>query len=162
MKVHKLKSVDQLLEHLEETKHKLIETQTRLEKEKSANWEAKYKELQRLYENELNEKKSVLKQLNESSIHLQMLENQSELALKSKDELITQLNQQIISIKDESSVEISRLESKIENLRLENEDFLKMSHDGKPSSSETDASSNKQIDYTEYAKLSASHRDLQA
>ncbi|QFZ29526.1 hypothetical protein EJF18_60036 [Clavispora lusitaniae] len=162
MKVHKLKSVDQLLEHLEETKHKLIETQTRLEKEKSANWEAKYKESQRLYENELNEKKSVLKQLNESSIHLQMLENQSELALKSKDELITQLNQQIISIKDESSVEISRLESKIENLRSENEDFLKMSHDGKPSSSETDASSNKQIDYTEYAKLSASHRDLQA
>lgn len=162
IRVHKLKSVEQLLEHLEDTRHKLAEAQANLSKEKSANWEGKYKELQALYEEELNLKRDALKQLNDSSLHLQMLENHTALALQSKDELIEQLNRQIIQVKDESSLEISRLEGKIENLRLENESFLKMSQGDRASEPEADSSSHKQIDYAEYSKLSSSHRDLQA
>lgn len=159
---HKLKSVEQLLEHLDDTRRKLAEAQASLMKEKNANWEAKYKELQALYEQELSQKKDAMKQLNESSLHLQMLENQTALALKAKDELIELLNQQIIMVKDESSLEISRLEGKIENLRLENENFLKMSQGDRASAPEAETAVQKQIDYAEYSRLSSSHRDLQA
>lgn len=162
MRTHKLKSVEQLLEHLEDNRRKLAEAQKNLTKERNANWEGKYKELQTLYEQELNSKKEALKQLNDSTLHLQMLENQTNLALQAKDKLIEQLNQQIILVKDESSLEISHLEGKIENLRLENESFLKMSQGDRASALEVESSSHKQIEYAEYSKLSSSHRDLQA
>lgn len=162
MRTHKLKSVEQLLEHLDDTRRKLAEAQATIQKEKSANWEGKYKELQALYEKELNLKKDTMKKLSDSILQVQMLENESALALKSKEELIELLNQQIIMVKDESSHEISRLEGKIENLRLENENFLKMSQGDRTSSPESNAASHKQIDYAEYSRLSSSHRDLQS
>lgn len=161
MKVHKLKSVDQLLELLEDSNLRLQEAQHALEKERSSNWEAKYKELQRIYETELNEKKSYIKQLNESSLQLQMLQQQSKLDLQSKEDLISHLNREIVEIRDENSAEINRLESKIEGLRLENESFLKMSQYGADSSQDGSDTHLKQIDYQEYAKLSETHRNLQ-
>lgn len=162
MKVHKLKSVDQLLEQLETSNERILELQQALHREKESNWEAKYKELQRIHEAELNEKKSYLKQLNDSTLQLQMLQQQSKLDLQSKDDIISHLNQEIVELRDENSSEMARLESKIEGLRMENESFLRMSENGSEHSPESTDASHKQIDYQEFAKLSETHRNLQA
>lgn len=161
MKVHKLKSVDQLLKLLDDSNVRLKEAQQELEREKAWNWEAKYRELQRIYETELNEKKSYIKQLNDSTLQLQMLQGQSKLDVQSKDDLIAQLNQEMLELRDENNSEISRLEAKVENLRLENESFLKMSQNGSKSSQEEVELHHKQIEYEEFAKLSETHRNLQ-
>lgn len=162
MQSHKLKSVEQLLDLLEAANQKATDAQHALEKEKSSNWEAKYKELQRLYETELASKKSYMKELSESNIKLLMLENQAKLELQSKEDIIYNLNLEIIALKDEAGTEVARLESKIEGLRLENESFLKMSHNNGSSESDTTEVAQKQIDYLDYAKLSETHRNLQA
>lgn len=161
MKVHKLKSVDQLLDLLSESAQNLADATALYEKEKELNWEGKYKELQRLYENELGEKKRFNKELSDARVQLQMLESQAALDVQSKDDLVAHLNQEIISLKDENSAEVERLESKIEGLRLENESFLKMSQNGKPAETLEDVEQ-KLIDYHEYAKLSDTHRNLQS
>lgn len=162
MKVHKLKSVDQLLELLDTSNGRIQELQQLLDREKEQNWEAKYKELQRIYESELNEKKSYVKQLNDITLQLQMLQQQSKLDLQLKDDLISHLNQEIVELRDENSSEMARLESKIEGLRIENESFLRMSENGSETSAEHSEVSHKQIDYLEFAKLSETHRNLQA
>lgn len=161
MKVHKIKSVDQLFELLSTSNLKLQDLQLALDKEKDLNWEAKYKELQKMYETELNDKKSYIKQLNGSALELQMLKQQVQLDVQSKDELITLLNREIVELRDENSAEVTRLESKIEGLRMENESFLKMARNG-VDDADDNAAAHKQIDYLEFAKLSDTHRNLQA
>lgn len=162
MKTHKLKSVDQLLELLEVNSQKLNEAKLALEDEKSKNWEGKYRELQKQYELELEEKRHAQKELNDLNIKLQMEGNQLHLDLKLREDTIALLKQEISSLKDESSTEITRLESKIEGLRLENESFLKMLmlNNEADASTATEAES-KHIAYSEFAKLSEAHKNLQ-
>lgn len=161
MKVHKIKSVEQLFELLSTSNLKLQDLQLALDKEKDLNWEAKYKELQKMYEAELNDKKSYIKQLNGSALELQMLKQQVQLDVQSKDELIALLNREVVELRDENSAEVTRLESKIEGLRMENESFLKMAQNGVDDADDNSAG-HKQIDYLEFAKLSDTHRNLQA
>ncbi|SGZ55665.1 CIC11C00000002995 [Sungouiella intermedia] len=161
MKTHKIKSVDQLFELLNNSNAQVQELQHSLDKEKESNWEAKYKELQKMYETELNDKKSYIKQLNDSALELQMLKQQVKLDVQSKEELISQLNREIVELRDENSAEVTRLESKIEGLRMENESFLKMSQNG-VDAGDDNAEAHKQIEYLEFAKLSETHRNLQA
>lgn len=161
MKVHKIKSIDQLFELLNSSSKQVQELQHVLDKEKELNWEAKYKELQKMYEAELNDKKSYIKQVNDSALELQMLKQQVQLDVQSKDDLIFLLNREIVEIRDENSTEITRLESKIEGLRMENESFLKMARKG-VDDADDNAAAHKQIDYLEFAKLSETHRNLQS
>lgn len=161
MKTHKLKLVDQLLLLLDTANQKAADAKNELDREKNANWELKYKELQRLYESELTAKKQAMRELSDANIQLQMLETQSRLELGSKDDIIAHLNLEIIALKDENTTEVARLELKLEGLRLENESFLKMSQNGAPSTADADVA-HKQIDYLDYAKLSETHRNLQA
>lgn len=161
MKTHKIRSVDQLFELLNNSNAQVQELQHSLDKEKESNWEAKYKELQKMYEAELNDKKSYIKQLNDSALELQMLKQQVKLDVQSKEELISQLNREIVELRDENSAEVTRLESKIEGLRMENESFLKMSQNG-VDAGDDNAEAHKQIEYLEFAKLSETHRNLQA
>lgn len=160
MKVHGLRTVDQLLDVLNSTSQQLAEAQASLDREKGLNWEGKYKELQRLYESELGEKKTAHKELDDARMQLQMLRNQYSLELLSKEELVAHLSQEILNVKDENSTEIARLESKLEGLRAENESFLKMSQNGNTQAADDEADL-KQIEYREYAKLSETHRNLQ-
>lgn len=157
MKTHKLKSVDQLLELLDTNNRKLAETTSALEEEKAKNWEAKYKEQQRQHEGELQEKWNFQKELDEARLKLQMAEKQQSLEQKLKDDTISQLKEELGRLKKESGSEISRLEAKVEALRLENEGFMKtLVNEDTPTEAEA-----KHIAYSEYAKLSEAHKNLQ-
>lgn len=156
MKTHKLKSVDQLLELLETNGRKLAEATSALEAEKAKNWEAKYKEQQRQYEAELQEKRNAQKELDEARLKLQMAEQQQSLDVKLKEDTISYLKDEVSRLKEESSLEISRLEAKVEALRLENEGFMKtLVTEATPTEAEA-----KHIAYSEYAKLSEAHKNL--
>lgn len=159
IKQHKFSSIDQLLDSLSNSNHQLLILQGIIDHEKRSNWEGKYKELQKLYDASIEEQQALRKEVSEKSVKLELLENLSSLEIRSKDELISRLNQHIINAKDEASVELSRLESKIEQLRLENESFLRNGHT--ENAANIDSSGGKQIDYQDYAKLLQVNHNLQ-
>lgn len=164
IKAHKLKSVDQLLTKLLENTKKLQDTELALQTEKLQNWERKYKEVQKQHEVELGRTRDALKQVNDVNIQLDMLRNQSQLELSLKDDLISKLKQDMYAIKDENAAEVARLESKIEGLRAENENFVKSSSDSFDVTNTTGstADSSQSIAFAEYSKLSEAHKNLQA
>lgn len=162
VKNHKLKSVDQLFEVLAAANQKIADLQAALDKQKDSNWEGKYKEVQRLYERELDEKKECKKELSETHVQLELLQNQSRLELQSKTDIIEQLNREMMSSKDESSTEVLRLEAKIESLRMENENFLKTQNPGANGSENNSQMGKKLVDYVDFLKLSDTHQNLQA
>ncbi|GEQ68981.1 hypothetical protein JCM33374_g2651 [Metschnikowia sp. JCM 33374] len=165
IKTHKLKSIDQLMDAMAASNQKNTELQTALDKLKDSNWEGKYRELQRVYERELDEKKECKRQLSETTVQLELLQNQSRLELQSKADIIAQLNREIMSSKDESSTEVLRLESKIESLRMENENFLKTSQGSSADNTTQGGDSvapKKSVDYVDFVKLSDTHQNLQA
>lgn len=159
IKLHNYKSLDQLLDAMAKNSQRISELQTAVQREKKLNWEGKYKELQKLYETVLEELRLSRKDSSEKAVQFELLQNLSQLELKSKDKIISKLNQEIINTKDEASVELSRLESKIEQLRSENESFLKTNH--QDIHDNDDGSVSKKIDYQDYAKLSSSNQQLQ-
>ncbi|OBA23057.1 hypothetical protein METBIDRAFT_35598 [Metschnikowia bicuspidata var. bicuspidata NRRL YB-4993] len=163
VKVHNLKSVDQLFDVLAAASQKNSDLQKALDLQKACNWEGKYKEIQRAFEKELDEKQDCKRQLSEAKVQLELLQNQSRLELELKTEIIAQLNHEIMAAKDESSTEVLRLEAKVESLRMENESFLKTSHTA-DASEDPDASTStkKLVDYADFLKLSETHQNLQA
>lgn len=158
IKLHKYLSIEQLLDGLAKSSQKITDLQNIVDRERKCNWEGKYKELQKLHDASVNEQRSVRKEISEKTVKLELLENLTRLELQSKDEIISRLNHDIISAKDEASVELSRLESKIEQLRLENESFLKTSHQENNSGQSTNS---KQIEYQDYIKLLQTNHNLQ-
>ncbi|QBM88625.1 TATA element modulatory factor 1 DNA binding [Metschnikowia aff. pulcherrima] len=158
VKVHKLKSVDQLFDVLAAANQKTLDLQAALDRQRDSNWEGKYKEMQRLYERELDEKKECKRQLSETNVQLELLQNQSRLELQSKTDIIALLNRELMASKDESSTEVLRLELKIESLRAENENFLKL---GLALDNEH-GDVKKLVDYADFLKLSDTHQNLQA
>lgn len=159
IKFHNYKSLDQLLDAMAKSSQKILELQSSAQREKKLNWEGKYKELQKLYENALEELRGSRKEVNEKSVQLELLQKLSQLELESKDEIISKLSQEVIVAKNEASEELSRLESKVEQLRSENESFLKTSH--KEAEASEDSSRSRKIDYQDYARLSSSNQQLQ-
>lgn len=157
IKVHKVSSVEQLIDVISAANARAAELQAQLDREKSNNWEAKYKEAQRLYERELDDKKKVQKELSETAVQLDLLQTQARLDLELKEKLISDLRREAMAAKDENSVEISRLELKLEDLRMENESVLKSAK----RSDDDSADASKLVDYDDYMKLSSSHRNLQ-
>ena len=81
-----------------------------------------------------------------------MLKRQHKLEIESKNATIKELKSQMSASKQSFAQEISRLEDKIETLRLENESNETVSEnvneDGK-------------VDFDEFSKLSEAHRILQ-
>lgn len=152
MKTHRLKDVAQLPELLASAQTKVVEAEAALARERELNWEAKYRELQRVVERELEEKQKTARQLQEAEVQLQMEAHQRELEAQAKDAVIAQLNTEIMALKDENGLEVLRLEAKLENLRIENESLFKL---------RAVTLDTRVIDYDDYAKLLAAHHHLQ-
>lgn len=157
---HKFKSVQQLIEGYNDMAYKLADAENDLEKEKNYNWEGKYKEQQKLFDNESTEKKKYIKNLNECKIQLEMTKSQASLDIGSKDSMINELKKEVSDLKEEYTQEISRLESKLEFFRVESETFSNSGESRKPHESDSKFES-KVIDYDEFAKLSETHHNLQ-
>lgn len=149
LKAHKLKSVEQLLEKFSNQQNELSSISNAAEK--NAQFEEKYNEQQDRYEAEIQDKKTVLKELSECRIQMEILKKQAALETESKDQTISNIKKEVLSLKEEHAAEVARLESKVELLRLQNEH--------QPAISEV--SEAKSVDYEAYAKLSGSHHSLQ-
>lgn len=147
LKSHKFTSLNQLLASHSDTLSQLAAVTETLQQEREQNWETKYKEQQKLYEKEVASQKALRKEVEDAKVQLQMMQTQTQLEVESKDSLIQGLNHEIISIKDENSLEITRLESMIEHLRLERENDT-------PKEAEQNAN--------EFKELQLRHVDLQA
>lgn len=148
---HKFKSLEHALGDFSAQSAHLQQLQQELDKERAHNWERKYKEQQKMYESELDAKKSALKEVNEVKIQLEMAKSQAALDVGSKQLAIDNLKKQMASMKDEFSQESARLESKLEFYRVETESQLV----------DKDAIKGKVVEYDEFAKLSDAHHSLQ-
>ena len=153
LKTHLVKSIDQWVEKYEEMKRNLEETSAALGAIREQHWEDKYKELQQLYETELWEKKQALKEVSDLTIQFDMAKKQRDLDSESKNTIIAELKRELQGKTKEKTEEISRLERKIELLRLQSE--------GGHHFESEDSSQVKQIDYSEFLKLSENHHNLQ-
>ncbi|KAL6453172.1 SGM1 Protein SGM1 [Candida maltosa Xu316] len=149
----KLEDVEQFTDKYKELANELATAKSELQDYKD--WEKRYNELLVSYEEETNARKSSLKELNEANIQLNILKREHKLELDSKNTLIADLKGEITSIKQNNSQEISRLEEKIESLRLETE-----SNDNTLSENNTFSEDNK-VDFDEFNKLSENHHNLQ-
>lgn len=150
LKTHKFKTIDQVVSKYEEVVKELEVAKAGLEN--SHTWETKYNELVVSHEEANAAKKELLKETNEVKIELNMLKRQHKLEIESKNATIKELKSQMSASKQSFAQEISRLEDKIETLRLENESNETVSEnvneDGK-------------VDFDEFSKLSEAHRILQ-
>lgn len=150
LKTHKFKTIDHVVSKYEEVVKELEVTKAGLEN--SHTWETKYNELVVSHEEANAAKKELLKETNEVKIELNMLKRQHKLEIESKNATIKELKSQMSASKQSFAQEISRLEDKIETLRLENESNETVSEnvneDGK-------------VDFDEFSKLSEAHRILQ-
>lgn len=153
LKTYLVKSIDQWVEKYEEMKRNLEETSAALGAIREQHWEDKYKELQQLYETELWEKKQALKEVSDLTIQFDMAKKQRDLDSESKNTIIAELKRELQGKTKEKTEEISRLERKIELLRLQSEGGHHFENE--------DASQVKQIDYSEFLKLSENHHNLQ-
>ncbi|XXZ98809.1 hypothetical protein QA089_001318 [Meyerozyma guilliermondii] len=153
LKTHSVKSIDQWVEKYEEMKRNLEETSAALGAIREQHWEDKYKESQQLYETELWEKKQALKEVSDLTIQFDMAKKQRDLDSESKNTIIAELKRELQGKTKEKTEEISRLERKIESLRLQSE--------GGHHFESEDSSQVKQIDYSEFSKLSENHHNLQ-
>ncbi|KAK6460476.1 TATA element modulatory factor 1 TATA binding-domain-containing protein [Scheffersomyces coipomensis] len=168
LKVHRFNSVSHLMEQHVKMSQKLEEVQSDLEKELGMKWEAKYREQQILYEEQLSSKKQSIKDFNELKIQHDMYKRQHELELDSKDALISDLKNEIANLKSNNNKEVARLEYKIELLRIENETSQNGQSDSNQKSKgdsqhqhDSERINQKSIDYDEFVTLSQTHHQLQ-
>lgn len=147
--VHKFKSLEQLLEKFGKQQQELSSISNIAEK--NAHFEEMYNDQKKQYEAEVNEKKAVLKELSECRIQMDILKKQAALETDSKEQTITNIKKEVLSLKEEHAGEVARLESKLELLRLQSEQ--------QPTVSEKNEA--KSVDYEAYAKLSGAHHSLQ-
>ncbi|RKP30926.1 hypothetical protein METBISCDRAFT_15121 [Metschnikowia bicuspidata] len=159
MKLHNYASIGDLLDGMVRSSAKIMELQIALDRERKLNWEGKYKELQKLYDAALDEKRVVRKEMSEISVKLELLQQLSELEQKAKNQIIARLKMEAAGACDEARADVARLESKIEQLRLENEGFLKST--GADTRTAASTAHCKTVDYQDYARLSQSKQSLQ-
>lgn len=163
LKTSNFKSISQLIDNYTQVSQTLAEVQSTLDAELECEWESKYRELLKRFENEVLTKKEALKDINELKIQLNMSKRQHTLELESKTSIINDLKREISSTKLENLHEIARLESKIESLRMETESSNPRGNSSLtfPQSEPEQTTSSKTIDYTEFEKLSDTHHNLQ-
>lgn len=121
LKKTKTKTVEQLSQKYSEINLKLDSTQKEYEDIKKLDWENKYINMKALYEEEIDEKNSALKELADLNIKHNMIKVQQSLDLGQKESVIKDLKYEISMLKDQNSREVQRLENKIEELRIETE-----------------------------------------
>lgn len=150
LKAHRFKTPEQLISKYQELTNDLSQAKSALGD--SDDWERRYNELLRNYEEETDTRKKSLKEANDLKIELNMLTRQYKLELDGKNSSIKDLKLEMSNYKQKYTQEISRLEEKIENLRLENESNEAMSDSTKDEG---------RIDFNEFSKLSETHHNLQ-
>lgn len=121
LKKTRTKTVEQLSQKYSEINLKLDSTQKEYEDIKKLDWENKYINMKALYEEEIDEKNSALKELADLNIKHNMIKVQQSLDLGQKESVIKDLKYEISMLKDQNSREVQRLENKIEELRIETE-----------------------------------------
>ena len=159
MKLHNYASIGDLLDGMVRSSAKILELQMALDRERKLNWKGKYKETQKLYDAALDEKRAVRKEMSEISVKLELLQQLSELEQKAKNQIIERLKMEAAGACNEARADVARLESKIEQLRLENEGFLKST--GTDTRTAASTAHCKTVDYQDYARLSQSKQSLQ-
>ncbi|RCK64716.1 Protein SGM1 [Candida viswanathii] len=150
LKSHKFKTTDQLINKYQELNAELAKVKSELGD--AGDWEKRYNDLLKNYEEEAQSRKDALKESNELKIQLNMLKRQHGLELEARNASIKDLKLEMSNSKQNYSREISRLEEKIESLRLENESNEAMSESTKDEG---------KIDFDEFNKLSETHHNLQ-
>ncbi|RLV94921.1 hypothetical protein JA1_001320 [Spathaspora sp. JA1] len=119
LRVNKFKSLDQFREKYGEISNRLSSTTEQLEQ--SSDLQQKYNDLVSVHEEQIASNKLVVKDFNDLKIQVDIMKSQHSLELDSKDNIIQDLKHDLIFAKQSYTSEISRLEDKIENLRLEQE-----------------------------------------
>ncbi|EGW31872.1 uncharacterized protein SPAPADRAFT_155618 [Spathaspora passalidarum NRRL Y-27907] len=150
LRLHKFKSFDQFKEKFGELNYKLANTTQELEQANGL--QQKYSDLVLTHEQEVSLNKATVKELNDLKIQIDIMKSQHSLELDSKENILQDLKNELMSAKQSYGREISRLEDKIENLRLEQESNVTISET-------SDESDKGKIE--EFIKLSESHHNLQ-
>ncbi|CAK9439008.1 uncharacterized protein LODBEIA_P32320 [Lodderomyces beijingensis] len=150
LKTHKLKNVDQLISKFAEISENLHHA--RAENEASKSFQSKYKDLLLVYEEVNVAKQEISKELNGVKIEFEMSKKQHELDLASKDGQLTSLKNDLSHAKQSYCDEISRLEEKIEQLRLDRE---------VQSETSSRVKADEKVDFDDFKKLSDAHHTLQ-
>lgn len=170
LKANAFKSVDELLSAYRDAKKAATQTKFELDQYMSQNWQDRYQEQAQMHQQESNAKLKALKELSDFKIQLEMSRRKFELELVSKNGLISDLKSEIASIRSSSAAEISRLENKIELIRLDSEtnstghsDMFSAGSglDDLKSSNALNVSSARSVELHEFAKLSDAHHNLQ-
>lgn len=144
------KTIQQLINKYTDLTNELEETKSMLSQEQS--WQKKYTDQERILNNELQKSKDLSVELNDLKVALEIVKQQHDLEIESKNSIIKDLKEEISASKQLNNEEINRLENKIELLRLEQESVIHRN------SSENE---NKSVDFNEYTKLSENHHNLQ-
>jgi chromosome segregation ATPase len=150
IKVHGFKSVNQLINEFNELSNQVSKYKAQCADEQS--WEKKYQDQQKILENELVKSKEYGIQLNDMKISMDLIKQEHRLEIDSKNSIIESLKQDASASNQTYSDEISRLENKIESLRVEREYI--------PRQSNGDADT-KTMEIEEFTKLSENHHNLQ-
>ncbi|CAI5758333.1 unnamed protein product [Candida verbasci] len=145
----KIKDKDDTIDQLRKEGHelsikelKLNETIKKLKANQDTSFENKFNDL----DIEIEEKKKAISELNDSKTNLEVSNHQYKLDLKSKEETIINLKNELMENKSDYTKEIFRLEEKIESLRINQE-------------SNTNGSNS--VDFNDFTKLNESHHNLQ-
>ena len=150
IKIHGFKTVDQLINEFNGLSKQVSEYKAQLSSEQS--WEKKYQDQQKILDSELVKSKEYGIQLNDMKISMDLIKQEHQLEIDSKNSIIESLKQETAVSNQTYSDEISRLENKVESLRIEREYIPRQSN------GEADT---KSIDIEEFTKLSENHHNLQ-
>lgn len=115
----KLKSLDLLKQSYTDLKSRISLNED--EHSKYTDLESKYDELKLIHEEEVKLRVEVAKELEDLKIHVNMLKSQHHLEIKAKDTIIEEYKEKLKRTREDTTEEIARLESKIEDLRIEKE-----------------------------------------
>lgn len=150
----KLKSLDLLKQSYTDLKSKISLNED--EHNKYTDLESKYDELRAIHEEEVKLRVEVAKELEDLKIHVNMLKNQHHLEIKAKETIIEEYKEKLNRTREDTTDEIARLESKIEDLRIEKETLSNSN-----SITHEDDSRQKTSGDVDFSNLSRNHEILQ-
>lgn len=144
------KNLDQLKLKFNESSNQIV--QLKKSQKEDDIWEKKYTDQKSILDKELTRNKALGTELSDVKVSLELIKQKHDLEIDSKNNIILDLKHELSSARQQSRDEVSRLEVKIESLRLVKES-------GQDAVS-TDTES-KSGDMNEFTKLSENHHNLQ-
>lgn len=154
LRSEKLKSLDLLKQSYTDLKSRISLNED--EHKKYTDLESKYDELKAIHEDEVKLRVEVAKELEDLKIHVNMLKNQHHLEIKAKDTIIEEYKEKLNRTREDTTDEIARLESIIEDLRIEKETLS-----NSDSTAHEDKSLQKMSEDFDFSTLSRNHETLQ-